>query len=307
MTGRLAAGLSWVDLQFLGRPRAIATAVIAGAGELALVDPGPTPCLATLDLGLQSLGLRFADVTHILLTHIHLDHAACTGTIVRRHPRVKVFVHSRGARHLVDPAKLLASATMLYGDRMDELWGDVLPVPAAQLVVLEGGERITAGGRRFEVAYTPGHAVHHVSYFDQSSGVAFVGDTAGVQIDGGYLLPPTPPPDIDLDTWRASASRIEHWDPQTLFLTHFGPSLGSARAHLQTMLAHLQTLAEFVRVSLSEPGSDQERAGRFAEQVRREFRREMSEAQLASYGVAAPFELLWLGLARYWRKRGADA
>src|SRR4051794_34117542 len=119
---RLAAGMSWIDLLFLGRPHAIATAVIAGAGQLALVDPGPTPCLETLDLGLQALGLRFDELTHILLTHIHLDHAAATGVIIRRHPRVKVLVHSRGAPHLVDPAKLLASASRLYGARMDELW-----------------------------------------------------------------------------------------------------------------------------------------------------------------------------------------
>ena len=301
---RLAAGLSWVDLRFLGRAHAIATAVISGGGEVGLVDPGPTPCLETLELGLQALGLRLADVTHVLLTHIHLDHAAATGTIVRQHPRVKVLVHARGAPHVVDPAKLLASATRLYGSRMDELWGEVVPVPAGNVVALEGGERVAVGGRTFEVAYTPGHAVHHVSYFDASSGVAFVGDTAGIQIDGGYLLPPTPPPDIDLDAWRQSAARIEAWGPQTLFLTHFGPAAGSVRAHLQTLLEHLDTCARFVRASLGEPGSDEERASWFAEQVRREFRRTMSEGQLASYGLAAPFELLWLGLARYWRKRG---
>jgi glyoxylase-like metal-dependent hydrolase (beta-lactamase superfamily II) len=302
---RLAAGMSWVDLLFLGRPQAIATAVISGGGELALVDPGPTPCLETLDLGLQRQGMRLADVTHLLLTHIHLDHAASTGVIVRSHPRIKVLVHRRGAPHMVDPAKLLASATRLYGDRMDELWGEFAPVPAVNLVILDGGERVSVAGRTFEVAYTPGHASHHVSYFDASSGVAFVGDTGGVQIGGGYLLPPTPPPDIDLAAWRASAARIEQWDPQTLFLTHFGPAPSPARAHFQTLLEHLETFAGFVKASLAEEGTDEERAGRFAEQVRRELRRQMNEAQLAAYGVAAPFELLWLGLARYWRKGGA--
>ena len=298
----LAAGLSWVDLRFLGRPHAIATAIVSGGGELALVDPGPTPCLETLELGLQAQGLRLDEVTHILLTHIHLDHAAATGTIVRRCPRVKVMVHGRGAPHMADPAKLLASAARLYGDRMDELWGEFAPVPVANLVSLEGGERLTVAGRTFEVAYTPGHALHHVSYFDPSSGVAFVGDAAGIQIDGGYFLPPTPPPDIDIPAWRATAARIERWDPRTLFLTHFGPAAGPPRVHLQTLLEHLDRFAGFVTASLAGPGSDEERAARFADDVRRECRREMGEAQLAAYGLAAPFELLWLGLARYVRK-----
>lgn len=288
---------------FLGRPHAIATGVAAGAGELALIDPGPTPCLDALDLGLQQQGMRLADVTHILLTHIHLDHAAATGVIVRQHPRVKVLVHERGAPHMADPSKLVASAARLYGARMDELWGECAPVPAANLHVLKGGERIAAGGRTFEVAYTPGHAVHHVSYFDRASGVAFVGDTGGVQIDGGWLLPPTPPPDIDLKAWRTSADVIERWNAESLFLTHFGPALLPPRPHLQTLMENLETVAAFVRASLNEPGSDDDRAAWFAGQVRREFRRSMSEAQLASYGLAAPFELLWLGLARYWRKR----
>ena len=209
----LTHGLSWIDLQFQGRAGAIATAVIQGSAGVSLIDPGPTSCLGTLELGLQRLGVRLADVREILLTHIHLDHAGATGTIVRAHPDVRVFVHELGAPHMSDPGRLLSSAARLYGDQMDRLWGAVEAVPAANIAVLSGGERIEAGSRRFEVAYTPGHASHHVSYFDESSGVAFVGDTAGVCIDGGYVLPPTPPPDIDLDAWRTSVGRIEMWSP----------------------------------------------------------------------------------------------
>ncbi len=300
---KLAAGISWIDLKFLGRPHAIATAVLSGSGELALIDPGPTPCLGTLELGLQHLGLRLDDVTHVLLTHIHLDHAAATGAIVRRCPSVKVCVHARGARHLVDPSKLLASAARLYGDRMEELWGEVAPVPADNVVSFEGGERLPLAGRTLDVAYTPGHAVHHVSYFDRDSRTAFVGDTAGVQIDGGYVLAPTPPPDIDLTAWRDSSARILAWDPATLFLTHFGPITTSARVHFETLLEHLQHAAELVRLSLATDESDDARATQFADAMRHELRRHMTEAQLAAYGLAAPFELLWLGLARYWRTR----
>jgi glyoxylase-like metal-dependent hydrolase (beta-lactamase superfamily II) len=205
---------------------------------------------------------------------------------------------------MADPAKLLESATRLYGDQMDRLWGEFAAVPEKNLVVLRGGERIEAGGRTFEVAYTPGHASHHVSYFDASSGVAFVGDTAGICVDGGYVLPPTPPPDIDLDLWKESVARIEAWSPRTLFLTHFAAP-NSVRPHLQALLENLQTWAGFARASLAEPGSDEDRSRLFAEQVTRELRRQMTDAQLASYVLAAPPELLWLGLARYWRKRAA--
>jgi glyoxylase-like metal-dependent hydrolase (beta-lactamase superfamily II) len=290
-----------VDLLFRGRADAIATAVLSGSGSLALIDPGPTSCLAALDQGLQQQGFRLGDVTHLLLTHIHLDHAGATGTIVRQHPGITVLVHERGATHMAHPEKLLESATRLYGDDMDRLWGAFVAVPEKNLVVLTGGERIEAGGRTLEVAYTPGHASHHVSYFDAGTGVAFVGDTAGVCIKGGYVLPPTPPPDIDLERWTDSVATIDAWSPQSLFLTHFGP-VQHPRTHLQTLLQNLRTFAGFVRASLDEPGTDEERAGRFAEQVVHELRRQMTEAQLASYRLAAPPELLWLGLARYWRK-----
>jgi glyoxylase-like metal-dependent hydrolase (beta-lactamase superfamily II) len=298
----LSHGLSWVDLLFLGRPQAIATGVVQSAAGVAVVDPGPSTCLQTLELGLQAQGVRWADVRHILLTHIHLDHAGATGTILRDHPHIKVLVHERGAPHMVDPGKLIDSASRLYGERMNLLWGEIAPVPRDALVVLAGGERIEAGGRTFDVAYTPGHASHHVSYFDASSGVAFVGDTAGVCINGGYALPPTPPPDIDLAAWRSSLDRIEAWSPATLFLTHFGP-VSHVRPHLETLWSHLEEMAAWVRRTLDEPGTDEERSRTFADQLRQHMRRQMTEAQMASYPVAAPFEQLWLGLARYWRKR----
>jgi len=150
-------------------------------------------------------------VTHLLLTHIHLDHAGAAGTLVREHPGITVLVHERGATHMARPEKLIDSAARLYGANMDRLWGEFAPVPEKNLVSLRGGERIDVGGRTLDVAYTPGHASHHVSYFDSSSGVAFVGDTAGVCINGGYVLPPTPPPTSTSSLWTESAARIEAW------------------------------------------------------------------------------------------------
>ena len=298
----LSHGLSWIDLRFLGRSHVIASGVVQGPAGVAIIDPGPTSCLSTLELGLQEHGIRWDDVRQILLTHIHLDHAGATGTIVRAHPDITVFVHERGAKHMIDPARLLDSATRLYGDRMDQLWGEFAPVPASNVVSLVGGERIEAGGRVFDVAYTPGHASHHVSFFDPSAGVAFVGDVAGVCVQEGYVLPPTPPPDIDLEAWSISVDRILAWSPSTLFLTHFG-AVTRVRPHLAELLDHLQFVSDAVRQSLDEEGTDEEKSERFAEWLRQELRRHMSDTHVDEYVVAAGFKYLWYGLARYWRKR----
>jgi glyoxylase-like metal-dependent hydrolase (beta-lactamase superfamily II) len=298
----LTSGLSYIDLEFLGRHHAIATGVVQSAGSVALIDPGPTTCLPVLERELERSGIRLADVTDIVLTHIHLDHAGVTGTLVNRFPALRVHVHERGAPHLVDPAKLLDSATRLYGDQMQRLWGEVRPVAAATVRPLSGGERLLIGGREFAVAYTPGHASHHVSYFDSASGVAFVGDTAGVSVDGGYVLPPTPPPDIDLELWTSSVATIDRWSAATLFLTHFGP-VTDVRPHLRALLENLTTVSGLVRDSLAWEGTDADRRARFVDDLRRELRRQMSEAQAMVYEAATPLDLMWLGLARYWRKR----
>ena len=299
----LATGLSYLDLRFQGFPRVIATAVLHGSGGVALVDPGPSSALASLRATLGDAGLAISDVTALLLTHIHLDHAGATGTLVRENPRLRVYVHEKGAPHLINPNKLLASATRLYGDAMDRLWGEVVPVPTDAIVRLTGEERVGVGSRDLEVAYTPGHASHHVSYFSGDAGVALVGDTAGIcVVPGGYVLPPTPPPDIDLEAWRGSLARIGRWSPDTLFLTHFGPSAPAA-AHLTALADHLELAGRLVRESLAREGSDEARESWFADQIRGELRRRMNEADAQAYELAGRFDLSWRGLARYWRKR----
>ena len=299
----LASGLSYVDLQFLGVPRIIATVVIVGPGGVALIDPGPSSTLPMLRADLARAGIAVADLRTIVLTHIHLDHAGVTGTLVSENPALRVYVHEKGAPHMIDPAKLIASATRLWGDDMDRLWGEVRPVPADALIVLKGGERVTAGGRDLEVAYTPGHASHHVSYFNADSGVAFVGDTAGVRLDeAGFIVPPTPPPDIDLEVWRESLDRIARWQPATLFVTHFGPH-APVGAHLTEMAEHLEFTSRLVRTSLEGPGSDETREQWFIDELRRELRRRVGESVAQAYEVAGRFDLNWRGLARYWRKK----
>jgi glyoxylase-like metal-dependent hydrolase (beta-lactamase superfamily II) len=299
----LASGVSWFDLLFLGRPNRLACGIVAGAAGTAIVDPGPTSTLETLEASLAMHGQSLASVTHLVLTHIHLDHAGATGTILRRHPSIRVVVHERGARHLIDPSKLLESATRLYGDAMERLWGEVAPVPERNLIIVHGGESLEAGGRSFEVAYTPGHASHHVCYFDRSSGIAFVGDTAGVCVDGGYVLPPTPPPDIDVELWLQSIQTIDGWRPSTLFLMHFGPITSGVSAHLQALADNLQRSAALVRESLAADGTDEDRKAHYEARMMAELRAQMPEELARAYETAAGFKMSWPGLARYWRKR----
>jgi len=301
----LAAGLSYFDLDFMQLPRIIATAVVHGPGGVVLIDPGPTSTLPRLRSTLAAAGISMRDVTTVLLTHIHLDHAGATGTLVKELPALRVYVHERGAPHMANPEKLIASATRLYGAEMDRLWGDVQPVPSASMNVLQGGERMAVGSRMFDVAYTPGHASHHVSFFDRDSGVAFVGDTAGVRLmGGGFVMPPTPPPDIDLEAWQVSLDRIERWRPDTLLLTHFGPS-SSVGPHLSELRDHIVLASDLVRRSLSREGEDADREKWYAEALRLELTRRMNFADAHAYEVAGRFDLNWRGLARYWRKKGA--
>jgi glyoxylase-like metal-dependent hydrolase (beta-lactamase superfamily II) len=300
----LAAGLDYVDLNFLGRSQIIATAIIQGSSGVALVDPGPSTTLDNLRAALKAKGIAIADVRHLLLTHIHLDHAGSTGSLVKENPAIDVFVHERGAPHMIDPSKLLASASRLYGDDMERLWGDFLAVPAARVKAVKGGERIAAGGRELDVAYTPGHAWHHVSYFDASSRVAFVGDTAGIRRGASaYVMPPTPPPDIELDAWRASADRILAWNPDTLFLTHFGPFHG-ARRHFQELMDRLQSWSTIVRRLVADASLDEaDRERQFVDAAMLELGQVVGEQEAEMYSRAGRIDYSWQGLSRYWRKR----
>jgi glyoxylase-like metal-dependent hydrolase (beta-lactamase superfamily II) len=298
----LSPGISYIDLQFLGMPEVIATGVLVGPAGVALVDPGPTTTLPQLTAALEAAGIAWRDVTTLLITHIHLDHAASCGTILRHHPSMRIYVHERGAPHMIDPSKLLASATRLYGDEMDRLWGEVLPVAEESLTILRGGERIEAGGRTLEVAYTPGHASHHVSYFVRDAGLAFVGDTAGVRLPGGDVIPPTPPPDIDLEAWHGSLARIRQWNAETIFLTHFGP-VTAVQPHLSALGGEIDHVGQSALASLEREGTDESREAWFIAEAQRALRQRMGERDAQRYEAAGRFDLNWRGLARYWRKK----
>jgi glyoxylase-like metal-dependent hydrolase (beta-lactamase superfamily II) len=296
-------GVSVIDLEHMGRPESVAACLLETPNGPAVVDPGPSSTLPRLRAALARHGYTVTDLSALLLTHIHLDHAGASGTLARENPKLRVYVHSAGAPHVADPSKLLSSATRLYGSRMEELWGEVAPVAPNALVVLEGGEAIDPGGRRFEVAYTPGHAWHHVSYFEPELRAAFVGDTAG--IFGPRLplvLPVTPPPDFDLEAWLTSIDRILAWEPRTIFLTHYGPS-ESPQRHFEALRAGLIAWATYAKETLDLPGSDENRIRVFVDKLHEWMQGKSPSDQAGKFLSGAGPEACWQGLARYWRKR----
>jgi len=294
-----------IDLHHCGQESVIGAAILELDSGVAIIDPGPASTIPVLRLRLHEAGIGLLDIRAVLVTHIHLDHSGACGTLIRANPKINVFVHQRGAPHLVDPSRLVASAARLFGDRMTQLWGEVLAVPKENLRIVQDGDRFGEGGRSLDIAYTPGHASHHVSYFDSSSGIAFVGDAAGGRIrDGQVVLPATPPPDIDTDVMLESVNRILEWRPERLFVTHFGPAT-RVKHHAALLEERLIAWSARVRESLLEEGDDAARAARFGEWVLAHLREMLSEEQVAAYELGAPPDLSWYGLARYWRKEGS--
>jgi glyoxylase-like metal-dependent hydrolase (beta-lactamase superfamily II) len=270
-----------IDAMHLGRPHVIGAWVV----DDVVIDPGPTSCLETLLTGLDGVRPRA-----LLLTHIHLDHAGASGSLVERWPDLEVYVHERGARHMASPDRLIQSARQLYGNDMDRLWGEMVPVPEDNLRVLQGGERLLGG--EFEVAYTPGHASHHVSFLH--AGTAFVGDVGGVRIAGAPLtIPPSPPPDIDVEQWHASIDRIMAWKPSRLVMTHFG-----AAEDVSEQLTELSGRLDEWAARAREQDLDA-----FVEGVRATVAAQVDPETAAAYEQAAPPDQLYAGLERYWRKR----
>ncbi|WP_320669613.1 MBL fold metallo-hydrolase [Patulibacter defluvii] len=271
-----------IDLMHLGKPKAMGAHWFDGH----IVDPGA-------ESGIEQLlaGLDGAEPERVLLTHIHFDHAGAAGALVERFPDVEVWVHERGAKHLVDPTRLVASARKVFGEAFDLLWGRVVPVPEKNLRVLTGGEKIGP----WRVAYTPGHAQHHVCYFHEDSGVAYTGDVTGIRIDGGPALPPTPPPDIDPPLWHASLDTVASWNPRALAYMHFGVTVGDVDEQIAGMHEALDVFARAARTTDAQG---------MADWIRDWVLTRAGEEGLPTYYAAGPFEGLWAGLARYWKQVG---
>ncbi|MDX6479903.1 MAG: hypothetical protein QOG85_413 [Gaiellaceae bacterium] len=278
-----------IDLLHLGRERVIASYLLDTTDGPALLDCGPTTCVGALEAGLAARGLALTDIRHLLLTHIHLDHAGAAGVLVRKHPGLQVHVSPIGAPHVVDPERLEKSARRLYGDTFDSLWGELAPVPQENVHLLDGA---VVGLESFP---TPGHASHHVCYLDPD-GTLYAGDACGVRVlPGRFVLPPTPPPDIDVEAWETTLDEIERRTPERLALIHFGVADDVAR-HLTELRLTLLDWAKSV-----EGGATEEE---FVDYALAELHD--SGEDVASYAQAMPFWQSYRGLAR-WAEKRAEA
>jgi glyoxylase-like metal-dependent hydrolase (beta-lactamase superfamily II) len=272
-----------LDLRHLGHKRVIGVYLLETSDGPAIFDCGPTTCVPALKAGLAERGLELRDLRHLLLSHIHLDHAGATGVLVREHPELQVHVSEVGAPHLVDPERLGRSARRLYGDEFDTLWGELAPVPEANVQVV--GSEVLG----LECFPTPGHASHHVCYLD-GDGTLYAGDAAGVRIQPArFVLPPTPPPEVDLEAWDLTLDEIERRGPQRLALIHFGVAEDVA-SHLAEMRARLHEWANRVRDGATEEEFEAAAADDLS-------------TESEQYEQAMPFWQSYAGLVRYWEKR----
>jgi glyoxylase-like metal-dependent hydrolase (beta-lactamase superfamily II) len=277
---------------------------LAGQNELAIIDPGPGSMVDYLLASIREAGFDPQDVTHILVTHIHLDHAGSVGTLVRKLPNAQVIVHEKGAPHLLDTSKVVASATRIYGKRMQLLWGEIESTPEERLTTIAGGDILHITGRRLEVHYTPGHAAHHVIFFDAHSGELFAGDVAGVRLqDIDYIRPPTPPPDIDLEAWSDSIKLVKSLRPDVLYIAHFG-AIKNINEHFDRLHKKLYEWGEFVLVAMRDGKNEAEIVTMLTDQMNSELLRLTSNAQiLERYEIASNYQMTVQGIMRYWRKK----
>jgi len=295
-----------IDLNFLGNENVIAAYLLYDGREAALIEVGPGSTIDQLEKGVQTAGVPFEAVRHLIVTHIHLDHAGAVGILAERLPEARVYVHPVGAPHLIDPSKLISSAARLYGSLMGVLWGEILPVPEERIIVLQDGQSFQVAGHTFTAYDTPGHARHHYAYWEAESGSLFAGDIAGVRLPGyTYVRPPTPPPELDLEAWYESIHRLRQLPLRQLCLTHFGVFEDTADfgigQHFDELETRLRTWGETVRQQIEAGTAESDIIERFSQEVQDEMAR--AGIDPASYEIAASYRMLAPGYIRYWQKR----
>ncbi|MBI5296268.1 MAG: MBL fold metallo-hydrolase [Chloroflexi bacterium] len=288
-----------LDLNFQGRPQAIASYLIRHSSGVVLVESGPGSTLPALEADLAKEGFSPRDVTHVLLTHIHLDHAGAAGWFSQQ--GAEIIVHPVGAPHMLHPEKLIASATRIYGERMGMLWGDFLPVTASRLRVVADGEEIVIGDLRFVAVNTPGHAEHHYVYLFED--LCFSGDVGGVRIPGyPYLRVPMPPPELHIERWRESIARMRGLNPARIAPTHFG-IFDDPEWHFKAVEQGLDSAARWLeQVMVNDPPAEELRQS-FTEWIEAEGREMgLSPEATKAYELANPLGMSADGLSRYWKK-----
>ncbi len=288
-----------IDLNFQGKTQAIASYLIRHGDAVILVESGPGSTLPALEAGLAKEGLSPRNVTHLLLTHIHLDHAGAAGWLSQQ--GAQVYVHPLGAPHLLNPEKLIASATRIYGDRMQTLWGEFLPVAQNQLTVPNDAEEIVIGNLRFLPVNTPGHAEHHFSYIFED--VCFCGDVGGVRIPGyQYLRAPMPPPELHFGRWRESLARLNSLKIARIAPTHFG-MYEDVSWHLNTLDETLAAMEKWLEAVMTREPSIEELREEFTRWMEEESRvKNLSEDVVRAYSLSNPVAMSADGLMRYWKK-----
>jgi len=297
-------GFWQISLPFQDEEEIIGSYLLAGKDELVLIDPGPSSTLDALLERMRYTGFDPQDLTHILVTHVHLDHAGAVGSLARRVPKARVSVHKLGAPHLLDTSKLVASAKRIYGEKMQQLWGTIEPVPEEQLNVLEGNEILNLADRRLEVHYAPGHAIHHVIFFDAHSGELFAGDVAGVRLQGNdFVRPPTPPPDLDLEAWSASLDLLKRLRPDVLYIAHYG-AVRNMLSHISSLRERLYGWGDFVLHAMNEGKTEEEIIAMLIKQANPELERvSRTFRDVVRYDIATNYPMTVQGYMRYWRKK----
>jgi glyoxylase-like metal-dependent hydrolase (beta-lactamase superfamily II) len=305
---KVREGLHIIDLDFQGEPGVIAAYLLESAGEYALVEVGPTTTLEALLAGIRTVGVEPAAISKLIVTHIHLDHAGAAGSLIRRFPSMRLYVHEIGAPHTIDPSKLLASAERIYGDQMGPLWGEVVPVPSESITTLRDGDTIAVGAARLAVLYTPGHASHHVVFHDLDHNDVFTGDVTAVRLQGyDHVRPATPPPDVDLDLWTGSLERLRSLQPAAVYLTHYG-AFRDVETHLHRARSQLYAWADFVEGLQKQDLPRDEMKAQMKERADAEVRADHDDPEaIRRYEFAAPAGMSVDGYLRYFRKRAAAA
>lgn len=300
---KLAPDLWCLDLVFQERAGVVAAFLVTHPHGHTLIETGPSSTLAALEAAVMAAGARLDDVTQLLVTHVHLDHAGAAGTLLGRLPDARLYVHPRGAPHLVDPARLLMSATRIYGDRMKSLWGSVDPCPAERVITLADGEEVQCGSRTLTALHTPGHAIHHLAFHDAGGGSVFTGDVGGVRLPGtSQVRPPTPPPDIDVEEWHRSVDRLRALAPTYLDLTHFG-RFADPGAHFDDLLHRLDALVKWTAERLARGDAPAAMIAALRLASATELHDEGAGDLAESYELATPSGMTVDGVMRYLTRR----